>query len=310
MGVERGDLGGFIETEENLSQDYNAWVYGNACVYGDARVLGRAQVLGDARVYGNAQVYGSARVSGNALVSGNARVYEDAQVYGYARVYEDFLAAGDSQVYLEAVEQDRDSCADDSYLLSFAKHEDRLQEINDMIESNERNTREQKRILGCAKESASLFRSRLKENGRPRNPKNMDEVIAYTEMMEVMLEKRRNINRSRMALEDLAEHLVEMNQTKAKLMLEKSMQAEAKGKTVQDVNQELKILRPNIKIVSAKDNEIEWSIVFKIDDHKIFAAPNSPVCENDEKAKQLSIYGSKVKGYEFSVTVSKNMHSK
>ena len=38
--VEEGDLGGFIEKEDNLSQSGNAWVYGNAEVYGNARVSG------------------------------------------------------------------------------------------------------------------------------------------------------------------------------------------------------------------------------------------------------------------------------
>ena len=46
--VEKGELGGFIEKEDNLSHDGNAWVYGDAQVYGNARVSG------DARVYGNA----------------------------------------------------------------------------------------------------------------------------------------------------------------------------------------------------------------------------------------------------------------
>ena len=37
--VSKGDLGGWIEKEENLSQvSGDAWVYGNAWVYGDARV--------------------------------------------------------------------------------------------------------------------------------------------------------------------------------------------------------------------------------------------------------------------------------
>ena len=41
--VNAGDLGGWIEKEENLSQSGNAWVYG------DARVSGNAWVYGDAR---------------------------------------------------------------------------------------------------------------------------------------------------------------------------------------------------------------------------------------------------------------------
>ena len=38
--VQAGDLGGWIETEDNLDQDRSAWVYGNAQVYGNARVCG------------------------------------------------------------------------------------------------------------------------------------------------------------------------------------------------------------------------------------------------------------------------------
>ena len=48
--VSAGDLGGFLESEKNLSQNGDAWVYGNAEVYGDA------WVYGNARVYGNAEV--------------------------------------------------------------------------------------------------------------------------------------------------------------------------------------------------------------------------------------------------------------
>ena len=49
--VDAGDIGGWIEKEENLDHDGNAWVYGNAQVYGDAWVCGNARVCGDALVY-------------------------------------------------------------------------------------------------------------------------------------------------------------------------------------------------------------------------------------------------------------------
>ena len=42
--VEAGELGGYIEKEENLSEDGNAWVYADAMVYGNARVSGDAEV--------------------------------------------------------------------------------------------------------------------------------------------------------------------------------------------------------------------------------------------------------------------------
>ena len=49
--VKVGDLGGWIEKEENLSHDGKAWVYGNAKVWGDAKVWGNAKVWGDAEVF-------------------------------------------------------------------------------------------------------------------------------------------------------------------------------------------------------------------------------------------------------------------
>ena len=56
--VRKGELGGYIEREENLSHADKAWVCGNARVFGDARVCGDAQVYGDAVVSDNAVVYG------------------------------------------------------------------------------------------------------------------------------------------------------------------------------------------------------------------------------------------------------------
>ena len=82
--VEEGELGGYVEKEENLSNDGNAWVYGDAEVFGNARVYGDAEVFGNARVYGDAWVYGNAEVFGNAEVSGNA---DYATVQGFGSEY-------------------------------------------------------------------------------------------------------------------------------------------------------------------------------------------------------------------------------
>ncbi len=56
--AKEGELGGYIEKEENLSQEGDAWVSDNAQVYGNARVSGNARVFGNAQVLGDAEVYG------------------------------------------------------------------------------------------------------------------------------------------------------------------------------------------------------------------------------------------------------------
>jgi hypothetical protein len=60
--VKKGDFGGLIESEENLSHFDYCWVYGNAMVYGNAKVYDYACVSKHARVYDNAHVYGNAHV--------------------------------------------------------------------------------------------------------------------------------------------------------------------------------------------------------------------------------------------------------
>ena len=70
--VEKGDKGGFIEDEHNLSHDGNSWVYDNARVYDNAWVCGNAMVCGNAWVCGNARVYGDARVYDNAKIENNS----------------------------------------------------------------------------------------------------------------------------------------------------------------------------------------------------------------------------------------------
>ena len=79
--IKKGQLGGYVENDANLSHQMDAWVYG------DARVYGNAGVYGKARVYGNAGVSGNAWVSGNASVYGNARVSGDAEVSGLCLVH-------------------------------------------------------------------------------------------------------------------------------------------------------------------------------------------------------------------------------
>ena len=63
-GVQKGDTGGFVETEQNLNQFGAAWVSGAARVSGDARVFGDAWVSGNARVFGTEILYVTGLPSG------------------------------------------------------------------------------------------------------------------------------------------------------------------------------------------------------------------------------------------------------
>ena len=109
--VRAGDLGGFVQSEANLSHDGNCWIFDKACVWGEAEVYGDAKVLNSAAVYDNAQVYGNAEVrekahvfrdsevGGNSIVRGSCRIHENAQVFGKAQVYGKAEVRGEARVF-------------------------------------------------------------------------------------------------------------------------------------------------------------------------------------------------------------------
>ena len=84
--ISKGELGGYIQSEQCLSQSGNAWVYGDAQVSGNAQVYGHALVSSHAQVSDDALVYGHALVSGHAQVYGHARVSGRDAIFWASRV--------------------------------------------------------------------------------------------------------------------------------------------------------------------------------------------------------------------------------
>lgn len=103
--VKAGDLGGWIENENNLSQYEYCWVYDDAMVFENAQVYGKAKVYENAKVYGYAWVYETACVYGNSQIygytsiCGKAKIYENAKVYGIVEVCGNSEIYGNAQVY-------------------------------------------------------------------------------------------------------------------------------------------------------------------------------------------------------------------
>lgn len=99
-----GDLGGFLESESNLSQCGNCWVsddaevFGNALVTQDAQATDEVRISGDSLIEGNTLVTGKVQISGKvvmtdyaramdkAILSGDIFMEDSVRVYGNARI--------------------------------------------------------------------------------------------------------------------------------------------------------------------------------------------------------------------------------
>lgn len=97
--VKKGDLGGFIGEERNLSQEENAWVYNNAKVCDDAIVKGNANVKDNAIVKEHAIVKENAVIRGYAIVKEPAIVKGNAVIRGYAQIFGTAIIKGDTRIY-------------------------------------------------------------------------------------------------------------------------------------------------------------------------------------------------------------------
>ncbi|QEE12294.1 hypothetical protein [Bartonella krasnovii] len=85
--VKKGDVGGFIEHEGNLSHDGNCWVAGYALVFGKARVLDDAHVTGNAKIFGDTEISNKARVGGHMKIFGHSAAFGKVMVSGRARLF-------------------------------------------------------------------------------------------------------------------------------------------------------------------------------------------------------------------------------
>lgn len=91
--ISAGDLGGYIEQENNLSQYSKCWVYDEAKVYGNAHVFGNAKIFDNVKVYGNASIYGEAEIYDNSKIHGNAKIFE------YAIICDKSIVNGNATIY-------------------------------------------------------------------------------------------------------------------------------------------------------------------------------------------------------------------
>ncbi len=102
--VNAGDLGGYVENENNLSQEDDCWIGMHARVYENAKIYENAQIYGNTLVYGNTRIFSEAQIAGNAKVFGEAqicdrvRVFDKSQIFENAKIYNTAWLSGDAQV--------------------------------------------------------------------------------------------------------------------------------------------------------------------------------------------------------------------
>ena len=88
--VDAGDLGGWVESEANLSQEGLCWLFDEAAGYENSR---RSE---NSVGYGNSAQFGSSQQSGNSCQFGNSRQYGNSRQFGDSWQFGDSCQFGNS----------------------------------------------------------------------------------------------------------------------------------------------------------------------------------------------------------------------
>ena len=78
--VKNGDIGGFVESTENLSQKGDCWIYDDARAYGHSLVSGNARLRDHAAICDHAIITDDAELRNDARASGDTFIWEHAVI--------------------------------------------------------------------------------------------------------------------------------------------------------------------------------------------------------------------------------------
>ena len=79
--VKAGDVGGWVCSYNNLSQEGNCWIYDDAKCLDDARVYDNAVMCGNAVMFGNAKMFDNAKMSDSSIMCDNAEMCGNSKMY-------------------------------------------------------------------------------------------------------------------------------------------------------------------------------------------------------------------------------------
>lgn len=163
-GFTKGVLGGWIESEDNLSHEGACWIHDESKVFGNARVRKSAQIMDNSVICEDAVISGDAVVGENSRVSGDAYVCDNANIYG-SSIVSGHPIIGNSSCILNSIV----SCEFPDYRgLSICLHDAKILDSSDYISftgfgSINRTTYMFRGQDGRIKVKCGCFRGTLKE---------------------------------------------------------------------------------------------------------------------------------------------------
>ena len=86
--VKKGDIGGFVEKETNLSHEGNCWIYDNAKAMDNSKVYGNSRMYGYSKMFDYSEMYDNSAMYDYSEMHDNSRIYDCSEMYNNSAMYD------------------------------------------------------------------------------------------------------------------------------------------------------------------------------------------------------------------------------
>lgn len=116
IDIKKGDLGGFISSEKNLSHNGTCWIHDDAKVYNEAIVKDDAQMFNNSAAFGFSELSGSAVMFDDSWIGNSAKVFDLAEMHNGSSVYGNGRLCGNASIGGDACIMSNALVTDDSII--------------------------------------------------------------------------------------------------------------------------------------------------------------------------------------------------
>ena len=92
--IKKGDIGGFVENENNLSHKGNCWIYDDAkamddsIMYDNSRIYDKSELHDDSIMHNYTRMYDYSELHNNSIMNDDSAMYDNSTMYDYSIMYD------------------------------------------------------------------------------------------------------------------------------------------------------------------------------------------------------------------------------
>ena len=91
--VRKGDTGGYVENEYNLSQEGDCWIYD------EAKAMDNSRIYDNSVMYNYSVMYDYSEIHDSSIMHDNGRMYNNSRMYDYSEIHDSSIMHDNGRMY-------------------------------------------------------------------------------------------------------------------------------------------------------------------------------------------------------------------